>query len=104
MYISYVAMVRSNRASIQETKGILEIIFLVYTCVTIFFDLFSKGIKIFLMGQMLLMKYKISPEFRGSCQVVNSWILTKTAGIAFLSSNYLKLSQMIYGYAARGMQ
>ena len=97
-------MVRSNRAKIFETKGILEILFLVYTCVTIFFDLFSKAIKIFLMGQMLLMKYKISPEFRGSCQVVNGWILQKTTGIHFLSSNYMKLSQMIYGYASSGMQ
>ena len=59
-YQKYVDMIRNNRAKIFETKGVLEVIFLIYTCVTIFFDLFSKLIKIFLLGQMLIMKYKVS--------------------------------------------
>jgi hypothetical protein len=103
-YINYVELVRNNKAKIFETKGILEIIYLVYVVATVFFDLFGGIVKIVLMGQMLLMKYKISPEFRGSCQAVNRWILEKTAGIELLRSNYLKLSGMVYGYAARGMQ
>ena len=78
-------------------------IFLIYTCVTIFFDLFSKLIKIFLLGQMLIMKYKVSAEFRGSCHVVDAWILTKTSGIDIIHTNYKKVSQIIYNYASKDM-
>ena len=53
---------------------------------------------------MLIVKYKINPEFRYSCTVVNNWIIGKISGIDILYSNYVKLSQMIYNYASKDMQ
>lgn len=70
-----------NQSKIYEAKGLLELIFLGYCCVTLLFDLFSRLIKIFLMGQMMLMRYKFSPEFRASCKTANAWILGKIGGI-----------------------
>ena len=103
-YILQVDLIRNNRAEIFKTKGILEIIFVVYLVVTIFLDFFNRIIKIFLLGQMLIMKYKINPEFRLSCTVVNKWIIDKIKGIDFIYSNYMLITNKIYSYASQGMQ
>jgi hypothetical protein len=100
-YITQIDMIRSNRGAIFQTKGILEIIYLVYNVVTIFMDTFSKVVRIFLLGQMLVMKYKINEEFKGSCRVVHAWIITKISGISILYVNYVKLTDMVYRYAAQ---
>ena len=71
---------------------------------TIFFDFFNRIIKIFLIGQMLIMKYKINQEFRVSCAVVNRWVIEKIRGIDLLYSNYVLITNKIYSYAAQGMQ
>lgn len=72
--------------------------------VTIFFDFFNRIIKIFLIGQMLIMKYKINPEFRLSCTAVNKWVTEKIRGVDLLYSNYAMITGKIYSYAAQGMQ
>ena len=53
---------------------------------------------------MLIMKYKINPEFRLSCTVVNKWIIDKIKGIDFIYSNYMLITNKIYSYASQGMQ
>lgn len=97
-------MVRANRGKVFETKGILEIIFFIYLVLTLFFNLMGKIIKVILIGQMLLMKYKLNAEFRVSCRSVNAWILAKTSKIELLHSNYLKVSGLIFNYASKDLQ
>ena len=53
---------------------------------------------------MLLVKYSINGDFRSSCHAVHCWIIQKIKNIDFLFNNYIKLSDMIYGYASRGMR
>ena len=67
------------------------------------FDFMGRIIKVFLMAQYLLIKYRINAEFRYSCASINQWILQKTYPIGILNKAYLTLSGWIYGYATREM-
>lgn len=57
----YANLARNNRAVIMEGKAKLEIIFFLYVLITLPLDLMGRLVKVFLMGQFLLIKYKISP-------------------------------------------
>lgn len=103
-YIFQIDLIRNNKAEIFKTKCILEIIYLVYLMITIFFDFFNRLIKIFILGQTLIMKYKINQEFRLACTTANKWVTDKIKNISVLYDNYLLLTNKIYGYASQGMQ
>ncbi len=42
------------------------------------------------MGQYMLMKYRISNEFRYGCSAIHQWIDSKTKAVGFLNSLYNK--------------
>lgn len=87
-----------------ETKSILEIAFFVFLLLTLPFD-FGRIIKLFLMGQFLLVKYKVNAEFRRNCTRINTWIQQKISGlIPSLGEGYQKLASMIYNYASKDIQ
>jgi hypothetical protein len=48
--------------------------FVVYLIVTLPFDFLGRVVKVFLMGQLLMLKYKMNNEFRLACGSINSWI------------------------------
>ena len=60
--------------------------------------------KVVLIGQVLLIKYKSSQEFRNSSSKVNTWILQKTAAIPVIYDGYAKVSNLIYNFASRDLQ
>jgi len=44
----------------MNTKNILEISFFIYLIVTLPFGIINRGMKAFLIGQFLLLKYKVN--------------------------------------------
>jgi len=56
------------------------------------------------MGQFLLVKYKVNPEFRGNCRNINLWIGQKISGFPAIADAYHKLIGFIYNYASRDIQ
>jgi hypothetical protein len=56
----YGEIIRNNRQSVFETKAKLEILFLVFVLITLPLDFGGKILKLFLMGQFLLVKYKVN--------------------------------------------
>ena len=81
----YGDMIRNSKYAVFEAKAKLEIAFFVFLLVTLPFDLGGRLVKLFLIGQFLLVKYKVNPEFRGNCTTINVWIEQKVSGIQFLS-------------------
>lgn len=57
----YGEVIRNNRHAVFEAKAKLEIAFFVFLLVTLPFDLGGRLIKLFLIGQFLLVKYKVNP-------------------------------------------
>jgi hypothetical protein len=71
---TYGEIIRKNRYWVFETKAKLEIIFFLFVLVTLPFDFGGRIIKLFLIGQFLLVKYKVNAEFRGNCTNINLWV------------------------------
>lgn len=61
----------------------------------------GRGLKCFVMGQFLFIKYRINQEFKSSCAIMNAWIEEKTSAIGFLNSGYKKVAKWIFDYANR---
>jgi hypothetical protein len=61
-------------------------------------------IKVFIMAQFLMVKYRLNSEFRYACSSINSLIENKTSSIGFLNSGYKKLAGFLYDYATREPQ
>jgi hypothetical protein len=70
----YGDQIRNNKAAIFQTKSILEVLFFGFIIITLPMDLFGRLIKAFMMAQFFNMKYKVNPEFRSNCTVINYWI------------------------------
>ena len=100
-YSDHIDMVRSNKYFIFETKTKLEILFLIYLIFTLPMDLFGKAIKVFLLAQLLVMKYKMNPEFKTACGVIHAWTLEKTRAFGGVHSAYVKATDWINGFATR---
>lgn len=103
-YSNHIDMIRNNKFYIFEMKGKLELIFLIYLIATLPFDFMGRLIKIFLLGQLLIMKYKVNNEFKLTCSSVNAWILEKIKNIELIHSPYSKLTQWIYNFVNRDQQ
>lgn len=86
------------------TKAILEFLFFAFTLITLFRDFGGKIIKLILMAQFLLVKYKVNPEFRRNCTSINWWLQQKLASIPSLLGPYQKVTGMIYNYASKDIQ
>ena len=101
---TYGDRIRNNKAVIFQTKSIIELIFFGFVIITLPMDLFGRLIKAFMMAQFFNMKYKVNPEFRSNCTVMNQWITNKICRIEFLFSNYIKLTTWIFNYANKDLQ
>lgn len=87
-----------------ETKAKLEIIFFIFILVTLPLDFGGRIIKLFLMGQFLLVKYKVNAEFRGNCTHINGWIQQTLSRVPALADLYQKVAAFIYSYASKDIQ
>lgn len=94
-------MIRNNKYFVFETKAKLEIIFLVYLILTLPFDFFGRAIKVFLLGQLLIVKYKMNNDFKLACGVTNAWVMEKLRPIAAVQSMYVKVIDWLYSFASR---
>jgi len=56
----FVNMVRHNKYYVLEGRGKLEITYFLFSLVTLPLDFFNKLLKVVLLGQYLLLKFKIS--------------------------------------------
>lgn len=98
---SYGDIIRYNKFYVYEGKCKIELAFLAYCIVTLPFDLMGRLIKIFIMAQFLLVKYRLNNEFRYACTSVNALIEDKTKFIGFLHNGYKKVAGLVYEYATR---
>lgn len=98
---AYGDVIRYNKFYVYEGKCKIELAFLAYCIVTLPFDLMGRLIKIFIMAQFLLVKYRLNNEFRYACTSVNNLIDDKTKSIGFLNNGYKKLAGWIHEYATR---
>ena len=64
----------------------------------------GKLLKVVLLGQYLLLKYKISQESRYAASEIHKMIDTKTKSIAFINSFYNKLVGYLYTFATADLQ
>jgi hypothetical protein len=69
--------------------------------VTLPFDLMGRLIKVFIMAQFLMVKYRLNNEFRYACTSINTMIESKTQSIGFLNTGYKKVAGILYDYATR---
>ena len=94
-------VLRVNKWWIYEGKCRLEIFFFIYLLLSLPFDLLGRGLKCFIMGQFLFIKYRINQEFKYSCTMINGWMDEKTKAIGILNKGYKKIAGWIYDYANR---
>lgn len=97
----YGDLIRFNKWWVYEGKSRLEIFFFLYLIFSLPFDFMSRGIKCFMMGQFLMVKYRINQEMRYSCTLINSWIEEKTSKIGPVNALYKKIAGWIHSYANR---
>lgn len=57
-----------------------------------------------MMGQFLLVKYKVNPEFRRNCTGINWWVQQKLSNFPALMAPYQKVTGMVYNYASKDIQ
>lgn len=100
-YSNYIEMIRNNKYFVFETRAKLEIIFFVYLVVTLPFDFFGKAIKLFLLGQLLILKYKMNNDFKVACGVIHAWVMEKIRPFDSINSIYLKATDCVYSFATR---
>ena len=93
--------IRMNKWWIYEGKCRLEIFFFLYCLFSLPFDFMGRGLKCFVMGQFLFIKYRINQEFKSSCAIMNAWVEEKTSAIGFLNAGYKKVAKWIFDYANR---
>lgn len=98
-YMPYVNLMRNQKFYIMEGKAKLEIASFVFLICTVPLDFFNRLLKVFIMGQYLLMKFRISQEFRYGCSEVHKLIDSKTKSIGFVNSLYNKGVDFAYKMA-----
>lgn len=72
--VLYGDMIRHYKFYVYEGKCRIEMVFLAYCVVTLPLDFLGRAIKVFVLAQMFLVKYRINNEFRYACVSVNQWI------------------------------
>jgi hypothetical protein len=97
----YTGIIRNHRFYIMEGRCRIEMVFLAYLVITLPLDFMNRLIKVFMIGQYLLIKYRINNEFRYASSSVNAWIEAKISGIGFLLNGYKKLAGIVHDYANR---
>jgi hypothetical protein len=97
----YTAIIRHHRFYIMEGRCRIEMAFLAYLILTLPLDFMNRLIKVFMIAQYLLIKYRINNEFRYASSSVNSWIEGKISGIGFVLNGYKKLAGIVHDYANR---
>ena len=98
-YMPFVNMIRHNKYYVMEGRGKLEITYFVFLILSLPLDFLNRMLKVVLMGQYLLLKFRISNQFRYSCSEVHKFFDTKTKSIGFINSLYNKLIDLIYKFA-----
>ena len=103
----YVNLMRTQKYYIMEGKSKIEIVYFVFVICSLPFDFFNKLIKVFLMGQYLLMKYRVTNECRTAAGEIHRFIDGKTKSIGVINSLYNKGVEYAYKFATqdpRGQQ
>lgn len=68
---------------------------------TVWLDFMGRIIKIVVMVQFMLVKYRLNNEFKYACTSINSTIERLTSRIGFVNSGYKKLAGWVFDYANR---
>ncbi len=55
--------------------------------------------KVVILGQYMLMKFRISNEFRYGCSEIHKFVDSKTKSIGFINSIYNKAINYMYQFA-----
>lgn len=72
-----------------------------YCLLTLPLDIFGRGLKLFVIGQFLFVKYRLNQEFRYATSSINTFIEQKTASIGFIHNGYKKIAGWVYDFATR---
>jgi hypothetical protein len=83
----------------MEGKAKLEIACFVFLICSLPLDFLNRLLKVFIMGQYLLMKFRISNEFRYACSEVHKLVDSKTKAVGFVNSLYNKAIDFVYKIA-----
>ncbi len=59
----------------------------------------SRLMKVIILGQYVLMKFRISNEFRYGCSEIHKFVDSKTKSVGFINSIYNKIINYAYGVA-----
>lgn len=103
----YVNIVRNQKFYVMEGKAKLEICYFIFLILTLPFGFMQRLMKVFILGQYLLMKFRISNEFRFGCSEIHKFVDTKTKSIGFVNSLYNKAIDYVHKFATadpRGQQ
>jgi hypothetical protein len=103
-YMPYVNMIRNQKFYIMEGKAKLEIVCFIFLICSLPLDFFNRLLKVFIMGQYMLMKFRISNEFRYGCSEVHKLIDSKTKAVGFVNSLYNKGIDFVYKIATSNPQ
>lgn len=95
----YINMARNQKFYIMEGKAKLEIVCFIFLICSLPLDFFNRMLKVFIMGQYMLMKFRISQEFRFGCSEVHKFVDSKTKSIGFINSLYNKGVDFAYNFA-----
>ena len=97
----YGAWISHNKFYVYEGRCRLELAFLFYCIVTLPLDFMQRAIKVFVVAQFILVKYRINPECREACRQLNLFLEEKTAILGPVGSAYKKVAKWINDYAMR---
>lgn len=103
----YINLVRNQKFYVMEGKAKLEIVYFIFLICTLPFGFMQRLMKVFILGQYLLMKFRISNEFRYGCSDIHRFIDSKTKSIGIVNSLYNKGIYYVYNFATadpRGQQ
>ena len=88
----------------MEGKAKLEVVYFIFLICSLPLDFLNKIMKVFIMGQYILMKYRISNKFRFGCSAIHQWIDAKTKSIGFINNFYNKGIDYAYKIATQNPQ
>ncbi len=98
-YMPYVNMLRNQKFYVMQGKAKLQVVYFIFLVCSLPLDFLNKLLKCFIMGQYMLMKYRISNEFRYGCGDIHKFIDSKTKSISFLNKIYNKGVDYVYKVA-----
>ncbi len=98
-YMPYVNILRNQKFYVMEGKAKLEVVYFLFLICTLPLGVMTRLMKIFIIGQYLLMKFRISNEFRYGCSEIHKFVDSKTKSIGFLNNVYNKGIDYVYKFA-----